>query len=89
MLNVDLASLLASDDVKVVSYASALDIALVASLGWTSSHRLTLDAWRSITFAKPLSVGGTGALTLVTNDGGKNGDFWKRVPTPIPSPRRG
>jgi hypothetical protein len=76
VLNVDdLASLLASGDVKVVSDASAPDIELTAPLGWTSAHRLTLDARRAIAFAKPLTVGGNGALTIVTNDGGTNGDF--------------
>lgn len=76
VLNVnDLAGLLASADIKVVSDSSAQDIELTAPLGWTSSHRLTLDAWRSITFAKPLNVGDNGALSLVTNDGGSTGDF--------------
>ena len=41
----------------------------------TSTNRLTLDAYRSITFNNLVTVVGTGALTITTNDGGTGGDF--------------
>ncbi len=76
-LNVtDLANLLASGNVKVVSDSAAEDIRLAAPLSWTSASRLTLDSHRSIAIKQPLSVTGTGALTLRTNDGGSGGDLF-------------
>lgn len=71
----DLASMLASGDVEVKSDQSTLDIGFDATFSWTSSHRLSLDAYRSIVFSKPLKVVGNGALSLSTNDGGTNGDL--------------
>ncbi|HSC17736.1 MAG TPA: GLUG motif-containing protein [Rhizomicrobium sp.] len=76
-LNVnDLTTMLAAGDLKVVSGAGAEDIHIQAPFSWTSTSRLTLDAQRSIEFEKPVSVAGTGALTLITNDGGTGGDYW-------------
>jgi len=76
VLNVgDLANLLAAGDAKVVSDSKAVDIRFAAPLSWTSSSRLTLDSYRSILFQQPVSVAGTGALTITTNDGGSGGDF--------------
>ena len=75
VLNVaDLATMLSSGDVKISSGEQALDIEINAKLSWASTHRLTLDAYRSIAFNKPLDIAG-GALTIVTNDGGTGGDF--------------
>src|ERR1043166_8981040 len=77
VLNVtDLANMLSSGDVKVVSDSKALDIDFAASLSWTSTSRLTLDSYQSIIFEMPVTVAGTGALTVTTNDGGTGGDFW-------------
>jgi hypothetical protein len=77
VLNVtDLANLLAAGDVKVVSDSAAVDIQFAAPLSWTSTGRLTLDSYRSLIFQQPVSVTGTGALTITTNDGGSGGDFW-------------
>jgi hypothetical protein len=76
VLNVtDLANMLAAGDVTVQSGSLAQEIDIDAALSWTSTHRLTLDSYRSITFNQPLTVAGTGALTITTNDGGSNGDF--------------
>jgi GLUG motif-containing protein len=76
VLNVDdLANLLAAGDMKVVSGGTARDIEVSASLSWVSTSRLTLDAFHSIAFNKPVTVAGTGALTIITNDGGSGGDF--------------
>ncbi len=77
VLNVgDLANMLASGDVTVNTGGSlAKDIEISAVLSWASASRLTLDAFRSITVKKPVSVTGTGALTITTNDGGNNGEF--------------
>jgi hypothetical protein len=77
VLNVgDLANMLAGGSVTVNTAGStAQDIEIAAALSWTSTSRLTLDAYRSITFNKPVTVAGTGALTITTNDGGSGGDF--------------
>jgi hypothetical protein len=76
VLNVsDLAQMLASGDTKVVSTKQSLDIDIKAGLSWSSTHRLTLDAFRSIVFSKPVTVAGNGAVTLTTSDGGSQGDF--------------
>jgi hypothetical protein len=71
----DVANMLASGDVEVISDKSTLDISFDAALTWTSSHRLSVDAYRSIIFSKPLKVAGSGALSLSTDDGGTNGDL--------------
>ena len=76
VLNVgDLETMLAAADVSVVSGNAAKDIMLRGALTWASPSRLTLDSWRAITFGKPVDVAGTGALTIVTNDGGSGGDY--------------
>jgi hypothetical protein len=75
VLNVtQLQNLLASGNVKVTTDGSkASDILISANLGWASANGLTLDAYQSITINKAVSVNGTGALTLTTNDGGTGG----------------
>jgi len=76
-LNVtDLANMLAANNVTVKSDSAANDIEFKAPLSWTSTSRLTLDSYSSIVFQQPVTVAGTGALTIVTNDGGSSGDFW-------------
>jgi hypothetical protein len=76
VLNVgDLENMLADGDVKLVSGNLAQDIDIDAALTWTSTHRLTLDAYDSITFNKPVEVMSKGALTIKTGDGAKGGDF--------------
>ncbi|HTT98092.1 MAG TPA: GLUG motif-containing protein [Rhizomicrobium sp.] len=76
VLNVtDLAAMLATGDVTIKSDASSKDIEIDAALSWTSAQRLTLDAYRSIAFNKPIVVAGTGAMTITTNDGGSDGDY--------------
>ena len=73
-LNVnDVTNFLAAGDLKVVSAAGAEDIHIQAPFSWTSTSRLTLDAQRSIEFEKPVTVAGTGAMTLITKDGAPNG----------------
>lgn len=72
----DLSSMLANGDVTVSGGRTAKDIYVTASLSWTSASRLTLDAYRSISFTKVLDVAGSGALTMLTNDGGSGGDLF-------------
>ncbi|HSC17737.1 MAG TPA: hypothetical protein VLC74_02380 [Rhizomicrobium sp.] len=73
-LNVnDVTNFLAAGDLKIVSGAGAEDIHIQAPFSWTSTSRLTLDAQRSIEFEKPVTVAGTGAMTLITKDGAPNG----------------
>jgi hypothetical protein len=71
----DLETMLASADVTVQSKSKAKDIELRVALSFASANRLTLDAYRSITFDKPLTVAGSGALTLSTDDGGTGGEL--------------
>jgi len=74
VLNVSqLESLLASSAVKVVSGKKAGSIDVSAALAWASSNPLTLDAYQSITINKAVNVNGSGALALVTDDGGTGG----------------
>ena len=76
VLNVsDLQSMLASGNASVVSGSVASDIGVETALGWASANRLTLDAFHGIAFDAPVSVTGGGGLTIITNDGGTNGDF--------------
>ncbi len=82
----DLANMLATGDVKVVTGNGAVTITVSGPLSWTSTHRLTLDAYQTVSFRAPVEVTGTGAVTIVTNDGGTEGhviffpggklDFW-------------
>lgn len=76
VLNVnDLASMLASGNVTISSRSVAQDIVVEASLSWTSSSALTLDAYRSLTVNKPIVVAGAGRLTIDSDDGGTSGDL--------------
>ncbi len=82
----DLANMLATADVKVTTGSGAVTITVSAPFSWTSTHRLTLDAYYNVSFRAPVEVAGTGAVTIVTNDGGSGGqvtffpggkiDFW-------------
>jgi len=73
-LNVtQLENLLASSDVQLKPGSLSQDIVIAAGVFWSSSHRLTLDGYRSIAINQPVQVTGTGALTMTTNDGGANG----------------
>ncbi len=77
VLNVaDLAAMLATGDVKVSSGDKARDIDVAAALSWTSASRLTLDAYSTISFERPVVVAGSGALTIATSDGGKTGGYY-------------
>lgn len=71
----DLANMLATSDVKVTTGGGAVTITVTASLSWTSASRLTLDAAQNVSFTAPVSVAGPGALSIVYNDGGTNGDL--------------
>ncbi len=71
----DLANMLATGDVKVVTGNGAVTITVSGPFTWTSTHRLTLDAYYNVSFRAPVEVAGTGAVTIVTNDGGTGGDL--------------
>lgn len=71
----DLAGMLAASDTKVTTGSGARDIVVKAALSWTSTSRLTLDGFRTVQIAKPVTVAGEGGLTIATNDGGKHGEF--------------
>ena len=71
----DLANMLATSDVKVMTGSGAVTITVSGSFSWTSAHRLTLDANLNVSFRAPVEVAGQGAVTIVTNDGGTDGDL--------------
>jgi hypothetical protein len=77
VLNItDLKNLLASGNVEVTTTASgvqAADIIVDAEVGWSTSSSLSLEAYRSLTVDKPVSVAGTGGMSFATNDGGSGG----------------
>lgn len=74
VLNVkDLKALLQKADLKVVSGSAAQDITVSVPFKWTNPFRLTLDAYRSVTFTEAVTVEGSGAVTLTINDGGIDG----------------
>ncbi len=79
ILNVtDLQNLLATSNTQVTTGSGGLaaqtnDIVVATALTWASSSVLTLDAYRSVTINKSISVTGTGGVSLVTDDGGTGG----------------
>ncbi len=74
ILNVaELANMLAAGDVTVRSSSLARNINVNAALSWTSVHGLALESLHDVLFNKPVTVAGTGALTLTT--GGSGGDL--------------
>jgi hypothetical protein len=76
VLNVnDLTAMLAAGDVKVTTGAGAVTITIAAPFSWSSTSRLTLDAYFNVSFRATVTVAGTGAVTIVTNDGGSGGDL--------------
>lgn len=76
VLNVsDLAGMLGSGDVAVMTGSGATNIVVRAGFSWASASRLTLDAIQSVEIEKPVTVAGSGAVTITTNDGGTGGDL--------------
>ena len=71
----DLATLLAAGDLKVQTGAGALNIVVKAPLSWTSASRLTFEAGLSVQIDKPVSVTGSGAMTITTNEDETTGDL--------------
>jgi hypothetical protein len=73
----DLETMLASGNVAVTTTGSggvqAKDIRVSTPFSWNTGSVLTLDAWRSLTIDRPISIQGEGGTALTTNDGGKNG----------------
>ncbi len=75
-LNTDeLTSMLASGDVTVKTGGGAVTIQVLDGFSWTSTHRLTLDANKTVGFHQPVIVAGPGAVTISYNDGGTDGDL--------------
>jgi hypothetical protein len=78
VLNVnDLTNMLAAGDVKITTGAGAQTITVESSFSWTSSNRLSLDAYYNVSFRAPVTVAGQGAVTITTNDGGTGGDLMR------------
>jgi len=76
VLNVgDLQTMLASGDVAAKTGSVANDIAIVRLLSWNSTSRLTLDANTNLNVQAPVTVTGSGAITLTYNNSGSKGDL--------------
>jgi hypothetical protein len=72
----DLENYLASGSLEVTTTGSGVqagDIIIEAGFSWTNKSALALDAYHSLTFQSAVEVGGKGAVSLVTNDGGSGG----------------
>jgi hypothetical protein len=78
----ELTSMLASSNVTLVS-GKAKDIKVETAFSWASAHRLTLDSRRSIRVNQTVTVAGSGALTITTNDHGTGGTFFVMAPAHI------
>jgi The GLUG motif len=78
VLNIDqLKNMLAAGKVTVsTAQAAGPNIVVNASLTWASANSLTLDAYTSIVVNAPVTVAGTGGVSLITNDGGYNGTLF-------------
>jgi|SRR5579871_1601404 len=77
VLNVtDLENLLATGNVEIGTTGSGVqadNIDIGAAFTWSSTNRLSLDAYDSIAFASGVTAAGQAGVSLVTNDGGTNG----------------
>jgi hypothetical protein len=62
--------------VAVKTALVAKDINIDQPLTWSSAARLTLDAQQSVVVKRAVSVTGGGSLTIATNDGGADGEFY-------------
>src|SRR5436190_6946851 len=60
----ELQTMLGNGDVAVKTGGGATNIVVKDALSWTSSTRLTLEAQQSVEINKPMTVAGTGALTV-------------------------
>ncbi|HEY1613387.1 MAG TPA: hypothetical protein VGF97_06830 [Rhizomicrobium sp.] len=73
-----LEKMLATSDVKISTGSGKVasktrDIVIDAPLRWSSPTLLVLDCYRSTVVDQIISVSGTGALTVIDNDGGIDG----------------
>jgi hypothetical protein len=76
VLNVgELTAMLGAGDVTVSTGGVAKDIEVSAGLSWASTSRLTLEADKSLIVKQPVTVAGSGALTLSSNGGHQNVDL--------------
>ena len=72
----DLAGMLAAGNIVVKSTSKAGSIEISSAVSWTSGNRLSRDSAHSIDLNKSIIVAGTGALTILTNDGSSDGDIY-------------
>jgi hypothetical protein len=71
----DLQKLLKRSDITVTTGSGAVTMGVDAPLSWTSKSRLTLNAIYNVAIKAPLTVAGPGALTIVYNSAGTDGDL--------------
>ncbi|MBV9063167.1 MAG: hypothetical protein JOY77_09615 [Alphaproteobacteria bacterium] len=78
-LNVsELTNMLSAGDVIIESgngNQTTPSITVADAFGWSSTSRLTLQAKKDIAVKAPMTVAGTGALTLTYSDSGTDGDL--------------
>jgi hypothetical protein len=70
---VDLANMLSSRNTEVLSDSAAMDIRVTAPLTWTSTKRLILTSYHSISVERPVTIAGKGALTVSPAQGDGHG----------------
>ncbi len=82
----DLTNMLGSSDITLQGDSTFQDILVRVPVAWASTHKLTLDAYRSIMINAAVTVQGTSGLTLTTGGSGtlsipKNVAFWDLTST--------
>jgi hypothetical protein len=78
VLNVNqLQNMLSAENVTVTTAETAgPNIVVNAPLTWVSTNSLTLDAYTSVAVNAPITVAGPGGLSIITNDGGYEGQLF-------------
>ncbi|HEY3778114.1 MAG TPA: hypothetical protein VGL35_08640 [Rhizomicrobium sp.] len=74
----DLETMLASGNAEVTTTGTGVqanDIRIAARVSWSGTSTLSLDAFKSVAVERPVTVEGTGGVSVRTNDGGNGGDF--------------
>lgn len=70
----ELAAMLASGDVKVVTGSKGHDLAVTAPVTWASEHKLTLDSYSGVLVRQPIMAQGRSGVTI-TLEGQAFGDL--------------
>jgi len=73
-LNVtDLVDMLSTGDVTVISASRANDIVVLSPVSWSTPNQLILQSHRSISVGSPITIAGTGGISLTIDTGAVDG----------------